>query len=283
MGWMSVAQAMQQVISAAVGRSPGFPTTVVVGWPEMRQVQEALRQPGDKAYISIYAPGSSVNTSRYTTEPTVEPINETEVVTVNGMVITIGGMVTPNDNIFLHINKDLAVDTYNVHVDANDTLNDLAAKLTNAVNIASAGYSATVNANIVTLASGTKVINRIVCRAFGQGIVTREVFRERQRFQLTSWTPNSATREAVSNLIVSNLSRDPFITMADGTLGRILYAGGNPNDFAMQAGLMTDIAFYTVEFPTFFKEKIARVGDLPCDVTRFGFDGHAFTQRVHVF
>lgn len=278
--WLQVAQAMQKLISCALETSLYTDVKVVVGWPEARQMREDLRSGQAKGFISVLGVGKSRNTSRYRPEAQVTPIDATEVITVNGLDITIGGMTTPGDNIFLYVNL---LGIFNVHVDADDTLNDLATKLATAVNSANAGFSATAVGTTVTLASGSTIINKFKCRAFGQGIIKREVIREEQIFQITVFAPASEMRDALAEIASTNLSSHAFLTLEDGSQSRILYQSGNPEDFGMSAGLLTEKMFYTAEYPSFYEEKAARVGDLTLDYGTCGTDGSSRIQQFQVF
>lgn len=278
--WLSAGRAMQKLISCALESSQYPLTKVVVGWPEARELKERLRSGEFVGYISVYAVGHSQNVSRYSDEALVTPIDATETITVNGSDITIGGIPTPGDNIFLYVNL---VGVFNVHVDANDTLSDLATKLAAAVNAANAGFSATAAGTTVTLISGSTIINKFKCRAFGQGIVQREVARESQRFQITIFAPNAEIRSILARAALASLSRHPRIELDGGIQARLFYQSGGPEDFGMSSGLMTERLYYAVEYPIFHEEKAARVGDLPVDVARCTPDGEIISQRFHVF
>jgi hypothetical protein len=263
-GWLQAAQEMQKTISCALEPSEFPETIVVVGWPEAREMRETLRDPTKnvKGYISVLAVGTSRNVSRYWPEATVTPFDATETITVNGFDITIGGIPTPGDNIFLYVNL-LAI--FNVHVDANDILADLATKLAAAVNTANAGFTATAVGTTVTLASGSVTISKFKCRAFGQGEIRREVYREQQRFQITVFAGDPATRDILASKAATVLASNSFLTLADGTQARVLYQSGNPEDFGMSAGLLTEKIFFTAEYPSYYEEKAARVGLITLD------------------
>lgn len=282
-GWLQAAKAMQKLISCALEPSQFPQAKVVVGWPEAREMRETLRNPASniKGYISVLAIGNSRNVSRYRPNDEVIPYDATEIITINNLNITISGIPTPGDNIFLYVNL---VGIFSVHVDANDTINDLATKLAAAVNAANAGFSASAAGAVVTLASGTTLINQFKCRAFGQGLVRREVFREEQRFQITVFAADPETRDILASVATTNLSANSFLELDDGVQARILFSNGNPEDFGMSAGLLTEKVFYTAEYPAFYEEKAARVGYIREDYGTCGTDGTELPLlRFHVF
>ena len=80
--------------------------------------------------------------------------------------------------------------------------------------------------------------------------VRQEVRRQEQGFRITCWCPNPATRDAAAGAIDQSLSGQRFISLPDGTSGRLTYAGNTVFDQSQNARLYRRDLTYNVEYAT---------------------------------
>jgi hypothetical protein len=101
---------------------------------------------------------------------------------------------------------------------------------------------------VIAVAAGAKV-GALRVATTGGGI--REVSRQERRFQITVWSDTPDHRVAVVRPIKALLADSHFITLPDGTAGRLIYAGGGgPNDNPQDAKLYRHDLFYSCEYGT---------------------------------
>ena len=77
-----------------------------------------------------------------------------------------------------------------------------------------------------------------------------EVRRQIRSFRITCWCPDPATRDIAASAIDVVLAPLRFLTMPDGTSGRLLYEGGAILDRSEDASLYRRDLIYSVEYPT---------------------------------
>lgn len=259
--WIQVADAIQQLLVSSFATIQTLPPTkVYVGWPEPNTVQKDLRDRNiDNAHVSIWHTGKTVPTSRYGYDEKIVKFDATESVTIVSNVVTIGGIPTQGDNVFLHIN---GAHTFAVHVELDDTPTSIASRLAAAINASALGIAAAPSGAAITLSANPTVFASVVGAAFGKGSSTTEVTREQATFAATIWAPNEVVRDLVGSAAKQYLSGMQFLDFADLSKGRILYAGELPSDASMSAGYVTGRVLYSVEFATYKTEYFARVGTI---------------------
>ena len=103
------------------------------------------------------------------------------------------------------------------------------------------GTGATVN---VTPATG--LLGRVV----GTGTVLEETRRQVQGFLVTCWCPSPDSRDVVAGVVDSALAPIRFLTLADGTGGRLKYQSTFVTDTPSKDALWRRDLVYAVEYPT---------------------------------
>lgn len=106
---------------------------------------------------------------------------------------------------------------------------------------------------IVQLSAATLTIpgaSRLLARVVADTPAWKEVRRQTQTFRVTCWCPTPATRDAAAVAIDQSLADMSFIDLADGTQGRLVYAGTTVFDQSQDALLYRRDLIYGVEYAT---------------------------------
>jgi hypothetical protein len=80
--------------------------------------------------------------------------------------------------------------------------------------------------------------------------IVREIKRQKRGFQITFWCPTPAVRDAIVPPCDLALASTDFLTLPDGTAGRLLYERSAISDRAEKQGLYRRDLFYSVEYGT---------------------------------
>jgi hypothetical protein len=222
----------------------GVPVIAYAGWPTRSRLDADLAL--GKTHVSVYARPEEKNTTRYMTQTqSGPPVTPTITLAAAGQAVTIGGaMPSPftAHNLAVFVNSK----PYLYAVQQNDTLTGIATAL--AVLIAVDVAGTTSSGPVIAVAAGAKV-GALRVATTGGGI--REVSRQERRFQITVWSDTPDHRVAVVRPIKALLADSHFITLPDGTAGRLIYAGGGgPNDNPQDAKLYRHDLFYSCEYGT---------------------------------
>jgi hypothetical protein len=101
---------------------------------------------------------------------------------------------------------------------------------------------------------------RLVGRVTTDQTARRETRRQVQRFRITLWCPDPATRDAVAAPLDAALSGQAFIALADGTSARLCFVSSTVTDRAQDLSLYRRDLLYAVEYAT------TQTAELPCMV-----------------
>lgn len=221
----------------------GVKVAVRRGWPIPAQLDADLA--AKVVNVSVYARADERNTSRYMTR-SADVVASAPTLTIGAVdnVLTIGGaMPSPfaPHNIAVVVNGK----PYTYAVQASDSVAGIATALASAIAIDVPGTASV--GPVITVASGASVDAARVGTA-GQGV--RETRRQERTFQITVWADVPASRDAVAKPIDAALSDTKFITLPDGTGGRLIYKGSPMSDDLEKAKLYRRDLLYTVEYAT---------------------------------
>jgi hypothetical protein len=160
--------------------------------------------------------------------------------TVLGTTVSFDGTPAPNQI------AGVAVDgrSFSYAVQSTDSTALVAASL--AVPMRAAGVRVQVSGASLTCPGAGHVVARIVQNQ----AAIRETRRQRQEFGVTCWCPAPMLRDQVAAAIDSALAAIAFLTLADGTGGRLTHAGGSTTDQQETASLYRRDLVYAVDYPT---------------------------------
>lgn len=223
----------------------GYPVKIYAGWPDPETLDIDLVETSGSpkaAHVSIYPLPTERNVTRYSsTEAVGTPNPATYTLAASGQQITVGG--TP------------AAYLQNLAVLINGT-----PYLTQATNLATTAIAAALQALIVVGVPGTTVSGSVITLPAGARIgalrvgttaaVTQEVKRQERQFQIAVWSSNPTSRAAIADLIDPVLAANSFVTLADGTSGRLLYVLTREDDFTQKQRIYRRSLIYSVEFAT---------------------------------
>jgi hypothetical protein len=114
-------------------------------------------------------------------------------------------------------------------------------------------------------------VGAIVARVVADGAVLTEWGRQKQGFRISAWCPDPGTRDRICSLVGNALSTVNFLTLADGTGGRVRYRSTASFDDDQDARQYRRDLVYDVEYGTTFEEAAPSMlfGDLVFSGTSF--------------
>lgn len=237
-----VEQAIVNLISATLYPSGtgsasllGVDCRVYRGWPNKTALDADIA--AGKVNVTVFPEAGGRNTTRYPREfgdPVITA--PTLTVTTAEPVVTFGG--TGGANQIAGIRTNAGAWAY--ALSANDTPASVAAALQALV------PGASVNGAAVTVSPSAGVLGRVV----GIGASLMEVRRQVQSIRISLWCPDPGTRDACAKLVDAALAQTDFLTLADGTGGRLIYRWNFTNDEPTKDALWRRDFRYDVEYAT---------------------------------
>ena len=106
--------------------------------------------------------------------------------------------------------------------------------------------AASVSGATLTVPGATDLEARVTADQTGM----RETRRQRVAVRVVCWCPDPALRDATATAIDGALSAVDFVSLPDGSAGRLRYVASLPTDRAQDAALYRRDLLYSVEFAT---------------------------------
>jgi hypothetical protein len=209
------------------------------GWPAAEALTADLV--AGHAHVSVFAEKDQTrDATRYQPQWRASPaVAPTLTAVLSGDVITFGGTASPRQVVGLLVDHGVSAGSYAYRCLATDTPASLAATLAAAIK----GASGSENSLTVT---GDSISVSIVC---DQG-ATMELRRQIQGFRVSCWAPNPAARDIIAGAIDAALADMPWITLADGSAGRLLYRSTDYDDRISADRVWQRDLCYTIEYAT---------------------------------
>jgi hypothetical protein len=216
----------------------GVDCRIYRGWPNAAALDADLR--AGKVNVTIYpAPGTGRVSTRYVQAWSGMPASPGLTASVIGNAVSFGGLASTGQ--VAGIALDGATYAYRLQPGDNPAL--VAANLAVLVR---ADRPAQVIGSTLTLPGAGTVLARVVADAPAQ----QEARRQTQLFRITCWCPDPAVRDATAGAIDHAMAQLQFITLADGTDGRLIYGGTAVFDQSQDALLYRRDLLYSVEYAT---------------------------------
>ncbi len=224
------------------------------GWAIPRQEQQALA--AGAITVTVFPLDVEQKTTRYpkdwyvTAQPTFGL-----TMTALGDTLTLGGTPSSPLNAAIFVNGI----SYVYPVQPGDELADIAT-----------GLATLANADNAASSSGPMVRvfgQRVSGRVGGFGTMQREIKRQKRSFQITFWCPDWTTRDAVVPPVDIVLADTDFITLPDGTGGRLLYERSRVVDRDENENLYRRDLVYSVEYATTQTQGVPQVVDFAFQFT----------------
>jgi hypothetical protein len=90
----------------------------------------------------------------------------------------------------------------------------------------------------------------LIARIGAIGSVIREIKRQKRGFQITFWCPTEALRDLIVPPCDVVLANTDYLSLPDGSLGRLIYVGSRVSDRVEREGLYRRDLIYSVEYGT---------------------------------
>jgi hypothetical protein len=217
---------------------PGPDCRIYRGWPNSAALDADLA--AAKINVTVFPTGDpGRTTTRYAEQWMGEPVQPTLTAIVDGTSVTFGGSADIGQ--IAGILADGV--SYAYRTRAGDTPQSVAANL---AAMARGNSIVRLSYSTLTIAGAGDLLARVVADA----PVQNEVRRQEQGFRITCWCPTPATRDAAAAAIDQALSSQRFITLSDGTSGRLTYVGTTVFDQSQNARLYRRDLNYNVEYAT---------------------------------
>jgi hypothetical protein len=126
---------------------------------------------------------------------------------------------------------------------AGDTLSTVAANLASMI---SANIAATSTGNTVNILGAIKVVGRTAVNVN----LWQEIRRQRQNFTIGFWCPTPQLRDISASLVDLGLAATRFVTLQDGSDGRLIFADTVSQDQNQNANIYRRDLIYSVEYAT---------------------------------
>lgn len=198
-----------------------------------------------KAHVSVFPEtGATKLTTRFERRwrrgPAAVPAL---TVSLAGAVVTFAGVASATQVVGLLVSHGLSAGSYAYRCTASDTPASIAATLAASIAGASASGAA------LTVA-GDGILARVVC----DQAASMEIRRQEQGFRVSCWAPTPQAREIIAGAIDAALADTPWLALADGSLGRLVYRTTETNDLPGKDRLWRRDLCYTIEYPTLLSE-----------------------------
>ncbi|MGO9304020.1 MAG: hypothetical protein ACLP3R_10005 [Candidatus Korobacteraceae bacterium] len=217
---------------------PGPDCRIYRGWPNSAALNADLAS--GVINVTVFPQGEAGrNTTRYSRHWSGSLPQPTLTISVSGVSVTIGGTSGPGQHAGLLINNS----SYVYVSQSGDTPEIVAANLATA---ARTDWIVNLSGATLTIPGAGSLLARVVADA----ALMQEVRRQEQGFRITCWCPTPTTRDASASAIDLLLGGFQFISLADGSQGRLQYRGTLVFDQSQDALLYRRDLLYEVEYPT---------------------------------
>jgi hypothetical protein len=220
---------------------PGPDCRIYRGWPNSAALDADLA--AGWINVTIFpVTGHARTTTRYTQLRPGSPTSPALTVSVSGASVTFGGSAALGQVAGILLDGPNGK-SYAYRTQTGDSPALVAANL-----------AALARASAIVQLSGPTLtipgVSRLTARVVADGSVQQEIRRQEQDFRVTCWCPTPASRDAAVGAIDLALARLTFITLPDGSMGKLTYAGTRVFDQSQDALLYRRDLLYQVEYPT---------------------------------
>jgi hypothetical protein len=208
------------------------------GWPMSGALEADLA--GGIVNIAVFpVPGATRNTTRWGPVVTVTPGVATLTVAVNGASATFAGSGGAGQLAGLLVGGQ----PYVYVGQAGDTAVVAAAVLAQSIQ---AVRPCLLSGSTVTVPGVTSLVARVAAYASSN----TEWSRQEQGFRISVWCPNPGLRDLVCGVVGSALAATSFLTLTDGSGGRVRYRSSSSIDDDQDAQAYRRDLVYDIEYGT---------------------------------
>jgi hypothetical protein len=220
----------------------GLPTLIYAGWPQSSQLDADMagftNGKGGRIHVTMFPTATEKNSTRYFTDYQQGSAPTPSIsLSVSGQTVTLAGTVSTPQNVGLIVSNA----AYTYAVQAGDTLATVAAALAAQIT------GATSSGAVITLPATSTV----TAARSGTAATVQRLTRTTQRtMQITVWADTPDHRKATAKAIDNALSGTEWLSLADGTGGRVIYVASHIDDMVQKANLYRRDLMYSVEYST---------------------------------
>jgi hypothetical protein len=229
---------------------PGPDCRIYRGWPSSAALDGDLSV--GTINVTVFASGDPGRTmTRYVNQWGTTATRSTLTATVERKSVTFAGVAAAGQIAGVSVNNQ----AFAYRIRAGDSCELVAANLASLIR----GNS------IVTLSGATLTIpgaTQLLARVVADGSAQQEVRRQEQDFRVSCWCPTPASRDSTASAIDCSFSNILFLSLSDGTRGRLTYISTGEFDQSQNARLFRRDLIYRVEF--------AAIITLSCPAMLFG-------------
>ena len=184
-------------------------TRVFRGWPSDAQIAKDRAAGGTDISITT-VPDSVRNTTRWPIEITVLPRQSSLAVASSGNSATFSGIATTGDTAGILVGQAAYIYT----AQTGDSAALVAAALGDLIRVNTICWVSQASMTVPGVTS-------LTARVAGHIDTLEEWARQEELFRISVWAPNPASRDATGALITQLVAETVFLTLADGTGGRV--------------------------------------------------------------
>lgn len=251
----------------AAASATGHPVKIYRGWPIQQGLDTDIR--AKIVHVSVFPMDVEQNVTRGDREWMELPSPRiTLTMTAAEDTVTIGG--TPR----CPLNAAVLVDSkaFVYPLQATDTPTSIATALAALIN---AHTPASSDGPVITVPNAKKLETRIG----SVGLVVQEVKRQKKGFRITIWCHDPMVRDAISAVLDPALADQTFLSLTDGTSGRIRYERTHTVDSIQRSGIYRRDFDYSVEFATTI---VQRAADIVSEVINVTIEPGGATETINI-
>lgn len=238
------------------------PCKIYRGWPQPDSLDNDLA--AGTVNISVFPMDVEKRTTRFLTNWQPLPLAAVNLtLTAAGTTVIVGGSASSPLNVGIIVNGQAAL----YAVQASDTLTSIATALATLVNDIT---PATSSGPVITIPGA----NSLAARVGAVGSVLNEVRRQKRNFMVACWCATPTLRDTTASLVDSAFAAIDYLTLPDGTGGRILYERSPVEDRVEKERLYRRTLIYSVEYGTTQTQTTAQILTELFNLTG-GFDPNA--------
>lgn len=217
---------------------PGPDCRIYRGWPTAAALDADLS--AGKINVTIFpGAGEGATTTRYGQSWVATPAAPALSAVVSGASVTFSGTASAGQLAGVLIDGV----GYAYRTQNGDTPALVAAALASQI---MANLIVQIAGATITVPAAGSMVARVVADAQG----AQEIRRQRQAFRVTCWCPSPALRDSTATAVDLALAQIRFLSLADGSEGRLIYVGTTVFDQSEDALLYRRDLLYSVEYAT---------------------------------
>lgn len=245
------------------------PVKLYEGWPNAQQLDADLL--AGICHVSIFSRAEEKNTTRYSEDWHPVSLNiATLTLTISGLTVTVGG-VMPSPftahNLVIFVNNS----PYVYAVQSGDTLNSIAAALSALIS------GSSVSGAVITMPATARINS---ARVGVTGTSIKNMRQQLRRFQISIWADTPNHRALIASGIDVVLADIRFLTLPDGTAGRLIYVSSPVTDSFENEQIFRRDLIYSVDYSTTATETETQVTQIQINKATEKSGATAFDQST---